>query len=41
MIEPERWLLELFLKYIEGDIEGFMLEGLVYPSLLNEPPQAV
>jgi len=32
---------DLFLKYIEGDIDSFMLEGLTCPSLMNEPLQAV
>lgn len=34
-------MLDLFLEYIEGDIDSFMLEGLTYPSLMNKPLQAV
>lgn len=34
-------MLDLFLEYIEGDIDSFMHEGLTYPSLMNEPLQAV
>ncbi len=34
-------MLELFLHCIEGDLDGFMLDGLSCPSLLNEPLQAV
>ncbi|WP_174807379.1 hypothetical protein [Paenibacillus alvei] len=34
-------MLDLFLEYIEGDIDGFMLEGLNLPSLMKSPLQAV
>ncbi len=33
-------MLDLFLEYIEGDIEGFMLDGLSCSSSLYEPLQA-
>lgn len=29
-------MLDLFLEYIEGDIDGFMLDGLISPFYSNE-----
>lgn len=34
-------MLGLFLDYLEGDIDGFMLDGLTCPILVDEPLQAV
>jgi hypothetical protein len=34
-------MLDLFLRYIEGDINGFMLDGLTLPARMVESSEAV
>lgn len=35
--ERTKPMLDLFLEYIEGDIDGFMLDGLTIPVLSHKP----